>query len=62
MEVHDAVEGVVTVLEVHPPAQRPEVVAQVHGPGGLDPGQDRFGLAGIGLIFMALTVHDKEGT
>jgi hypothetical protein len=62
MEVHDAVEGVVTILEVHPPAQSPEVVAQVHGPCGLDPGQDRFGLRGIGLIVMVLAVHDKEGT
>ncbi len=35
VEVHDAVDGVVVVLEPHPVAERPEIVPQVHVPGGL---------------------------
>ena len=49
VQVDHAVVGVVAVLEVDPPAQRPEVVAQVHGPGGLDPGKHCFGFPGFGF-------------
>ena len=53
VQVHHAVEGVVPVLEVNPPAQCPEVVAQMGSARRLDPREHGFsGLCGT---------HDKAG-
>src|SRR5262245_18952655 len=47
VEVDDAVDGVVPRLVVHPAPDRPDVVAQMHLAGRLDPGENaRHGVAG----------------